>query len=273
MPEQEPLRLVMSSCHLNDRESLITSIEHTRNLGFWGMEIFGREIVSGDLTEAHALDEVRNCAQQHGLALTVHPWFEWDQLPEDEAASEFRALLKRCEHLGAQFVNVHLNFFATPAQGVERVANIMRCLEDELNSVSYILCFENVPDSLPNPLGAHPEEFARFFNLVQGIPSIALTIDTGHAHMSGNLAAFVSQFPTQWAYTHLADNFGERDEHLGPGMGSIDWDEFAKGLVASGYRGPLIAEFSERFLIDSEKTLVRAFGLANREWPRLNLAP
>lgn len=249
------LRMGISSVHLIDRSSLLRSIPYVNELGFWGIEIFGREIVSGELTDPAMLDQVRDTAEKHGVTLTVHPWFNWTELAEDEATEAFAQLLDRCHRLHAPYVNVHLNFLSTPSKGVERAARIVRPLITQLEQTGITLCFENVPANLNNPLGAHPQEFLTFFQLVGEHPQIGLTIDTGHANISGNLAEFTSRLAAKWMYTHLTDNHGESDDHLGAGLGSVDWSSFRQQLVSTGYAGPLIIEFNERYLEEAHGLL------------------
>lgn len=249
------LRLAISSVHLKDRSSLLRSIEYVSDLGFWGIEIFGPEIVSGELTDPAMLDQVRRAAEQHGIALTVHPWFDWTQHTEIDATAAFAQLLNRCHRLQAPYVNVHLNFLSRPAAGVERAARIVRPLIPQLERTGIVLCFENVPSTLPNPLGAYPQEFAAFFRQVDDHPQIGLTIDTGHANISGNLAQFVDSLAAKWMYTHLADNHGRTDDHLGAGMGSVDWRGFTEQLASASYSGPLIVEFNERYLEEARQIL------------------
>lgn len=41
---------------------------------------------------------------------------------------------------------------------------------------------------------------------------------------------------------HLNDNDGEKDFHLLPGEGTVDWAEFRQALKEVGYRGPFLFE-------------------------------
>ncbi len=46
--------------------------------------------------------------------------------------------------------------------------------------------------------------------------------------------------------THLHDNHGEKDEHLLPGEGTIDWDAAVKTLRAIPEELPLVLELKEK---------------------------
>ena len=43
---------------------------------------------------------------------------------------------------------------------------------------------------------------------------------------------------------HANDNLGERDDHLPPGKGLIDWKQLLQKLDATGFKGGMILEFS-----------------------------
>ena len=62
---------------------------------------------------------------------------------------------------------------------------------------------------------------------------LGICIDVGHANMRHQdfddpVASYIDEFRDDLVHFHLADNHGQRDEHLVPGMGTIDW-----GMVCS----------------------------------------
>lgn len=264
------VRLIMSSTHLTVQHSWPGRLKQAQALGVWGVEVFGTDLISGELTQSQQINDLRGIASELGLTLTAHPWFDWSQIEIDEAVLRAKVLLERCQLLGTQLINVHLNFFANVADGCERVSKIVRPLLDIIEVNHQKLCFENVPCYLDNPLGSQPEEFIDFFQLVDNHPNIGLTIDVGHAHVSRNFARFVEKLGDKWWYTHLADNCGKSDDHLGPGMGSVNWDEIIYLATLGAYNGPFVLEFPERFLPASEPTLVSAFNRYGWEWPSVS---
>ena len=81
--------------------------------------------------------------------------------------------------------------------------------------------------------------------------------DSGHAALRGGdpIEALRTMLPLL-IHTHLHDNHGERDEHLTPGQGIIDWPELLTVLDQGGYTGARLLELAPR----------RSGGLA--EWER-----
>ena len=72
-------------------------------------------------------------------------------------------------------------------------------------------------------------------------PYFGWCYDTGHAHMSGmpvgELLACCAPLSL-----HIQDNHGQRDDHLLPGDGTIDWDEEFAYLRTIGYTGDFVLE-------------------------------
>lgn len=75
---------------------------------------------------------------------------------------------------------------------------------------------------------------------------LAMVLDTGHAHLAGDLPGLVARIGPRLASVHLHDNLGDDDWHLCPGRGTIDWTRQIAELHAGGYRGPLLLEVGLR---------------------------
>jgi sugar phosphate isomerase/epimerase len=58
-----------------------------------------------------------------------------------------------------------------------------------------------------------------------------LCLDTGHAHMEGTVETAFDAMRDRLVTSHIHDNHGEKDEHLLPFTGTIDWDT-ALGTLA-----------------------------------------
>lgn len=70
---------------------------------------------------------------------------------------------------------------------------------------------------------------------------VGICWDTGHgnASMQGQRQA-INRIGKRLRNLHINDNeYGMRDEHLLPYMGTIDWDDFVEGLVDVDYQGVL----------------------------------
>jgi sugar phosphate isomerase/epimerase len=54
---------------------------------------------------------------------------------------------------------------------------------------------------------------------------IGVCLDTGHANISATVASVLADLKPHLRQAHIHDNHGEKDEHLWPGGGTIDWPE------------------------------------------------
>jgi sugar phosphate isomerase/epimerase len=109
-----------------------------------------------------------------------------------------------------------------------------------------LACLENM-GGVRDFLCRYPEEI---LGMTEGIDGIGVTIDIGHAHTVGKVAAFLP-FLAQARHLHLHDNHGEHDEHLALGDGTIDWK--AVGKAAAAYEG--IAVVEGRSLAEAARSL------------------
>lgn len=112
-------------------------------------------------------------------------------------------------------------------------------------SLNFRIALENM---LPGPaggrLGSRPEHFERFIREFAH-PNLGFVLDTGHALVAGGPAR-ADEFhqvmaPHMIAY-HLADNAGDRDSHLAPGHGLVDWNKVFQGAARIGYSGCMCIE-------------------------------
>ena len=78
------------------------------------------------------------------------------------------------------------------------------------------------------------------------LPAVGFNIDTGHAALHGMTPAeAIRLMGHRLATTHMQDNFGQRDDHLPPGKGTIDWTATRDALLEVGYKGMFMVEISD----------------------------
>jgi sugar phosphate isomerase/epimerase len=73
---------------------------------------------------------------------------------------------------------------------------------------------------------------------------VGACLDTGHAHLAGDLFALVCKMAPYLRLLHVHDNKGHGDDHLPPGDGRIDWTALLKELAAVNFTGALILELA-----------------------------
>ena len=78
-------------------------------------------------------------------------------------------------------------------------------------------------------------------------PNLGFAFDSGHAQLvqspsSDRVGDMIRGMGSRIWTTHLQDNWMKRDDHLPPGLGSINWRNVLESLWETGYDGPLMVE-------------------------------
>jgi len=133
--------------------------------------------------------------------------------------------------------------------------------EMNLKSVRELLAFAKKRDvriTIENGLATFSfllssvEDFDRFYNDL-GEEELGLTLDIGHANINGQIFKFIDRYAEKIVHTHLHDNHGTSDEHLGVGKGNIDWAKVIQALDKKNYKGALIIESEKDIEYSLEK--------------------
>lgn len=113
------------------------------------------------------------------------------------------------------------------------------------------ISIENTPRTFPFLLKCL-EDFERFFmELGDEGMELGFTLDVGHANIGGELDEMIRSLRKRIVHTHLHDNNGDRDSHLGIGFGKINWPKLIGDLMDIGYNGALVVES----IADIEKSI------------------
>jgi len=98
------------------------------------------------------------------------------------------------------------------------------------------LLVENIPNELSTPTALmdllHAGRFA----------DIGVCFDLGHAHLSPGVKTAFDTLKDRIRSTHVHDNRKDRDSHLWPGEGNIDWNEAMSLLRTAPHVPPLLLE-------------------------------
>ena len=80
------------------------------------------------------------------------------------------------------------------------------------------IALENTPDDLGSPASL------QHFITDTHLHDLRLCLDTGHAHMESPVEVAFDAMRDRVVTSHIHDNHGDKDEHLLPYTGTIDWD-------------------------------------------------
>lgn len=166
-----------------------------------------RESAVGELILACEAASLMGCQN-----VVLHPG------PEREGRPPEQEFLQRMHHA---------------ADGLNRVA--VRC-----RALGIQLLLENM---LAHLMFGHVRDM---MYLLGGIKTndVGTCLDTGHAHLAGEMSVVIQKLSGHLKMVHINDNHGDRDAHLAPGDGSIDWPWVIGQLRRVRFQGVLVLELS-----------------------------
>ena len=174
-----------------------------------------------------------------------------ERLRRQEAVDEIKRALDLVEHIPFRYC-------------VQHVAR-HRDLPDErkwdaaFSSLEHLSLFaraRGVTMALENTPGemATPQNLKNFLEQTR-LNNVKICFDAGHAHLEGGVPEALGIVRDFVATTHLHDNCGERDDHLLPYEGTIDW---SATLAALPPDAPMVLELKEP-AVAAGSTEVQAF--------------
>lgn len=165
-----------------------------------------------------------------------------DRSIRDESIEDIFACIDWLAELGGSRLIVHPGGISSPDQATARseaLADSLALVARRARSANVVVCVENMPP------GVHPgSRIADTARIVAAIADdhLMLALDTGHAHLNGDLIGETEASAGLLSSTHVHDNAGDRDLHLPPGLGTIDWEAWGRALDRIDYQGPIILE-------------------------------
>ena len=122
-------------------------------------------------------------------------------------------------HLGAEAVVVHPGADKGHSE-INAFRESMEELKDFAQEWGVRIVLEN---TFPGDFGYDIDTFGK---LVQEM-ALQVCLDTSHGYSSGAVFKIMEQFRERIIHLHISDNrLRGKDDHLLPGEGEIDWDEF-----------------------------------------------
>lgn len=181
---------------------------------------------------------------------------------EDDISSFYETKRRECVHrmikimeqaslLGSKVVILHpsTSHYFIEVEGFDRYLSQMKRSLEELLPVSERLNLSIALENMPpvrdgNRFGSLPEHFTIFAESFPH-PRLGFCLDTGHANVSvkdnGPLVFFNVMSKKLIAF-HIQDNSGDRDLHLAPGYGLIDWKGIFKKMAEIKFSYPVCVE-------------------------------
>lgn len=117
---------------------------------------------------------------------------------------------------------------------------------DNLRTVAEYAAPREVSFALENVPRGYTGDPIRLVELMTDldVPNVGVVIDTGHRNIGGDPVEALRTIGEHLITLHLHDNHGERDEHLLPGRGTVDWNGVVSALDEIQYPGVFMYELS-----------------------------
>ena len=233
--------------------------------GFSGVEIFcsrahfdytskteAREIGSAladlglTLTSLHApTSRDLSATRESGQPLSI---CEVERVRRIEAMDELKRAIDVAEDLPFPRMIFHMGGTRETADGRKRDAafSSLEHLILHAKHVGVTICVENTTSEMGNP------EYLRAFYDETRLTGLRFNFDIGHAHLADGaederIEKAFAPLRDLVVGAHIHDNHGEKDEHLPPYDGTIDWENAIKVLkTAPANDLPLLLELKEK---------------------------
>jgi sugar phosphate isomerase/epimerase len=155
-----------------------------------------------------------------------------------EAMDEIKRALEVAEQAPFRFLVQHLGVSGEEfdPQKFEVAMTSIEHLRAFAKPLGVTLLLENIPNELSTP-----ERLLEFVRAAR-FEDVGFCFDLGHAHIMGNVPQAFAVMKEQIRSTHVHDNAGDKDAHLWPGQGTIDWPAALALLHAAPQRPPVLLE-------------------------------
>ena len=220
--------------------------EHIKELGSW----FQSEKI--EFYSVHSPIYMSNDFRSGGPAVNI---IDPDKRLRIDAMDEIKRAIEVAEYAPFRFLVQHIGRsdeyddprkFENALSGIEHLRAFARPL-----GVSLLL--ENIPNDLSTP-----ERLRELIRLLR-YEDLGVCFDVGHAHLMSSVHQAFGVFEDRIRSTHVHDNRRDKDSHLWPGNGTIDWDQTMQSLRGAKHAPAVLLEIEGEEGIDVPGKMVAAF--------------
>lgn len=210
--------------------------------------------------ESQAVREFASALSKHGVAVhAFHSPTERDLAPDREsgvpisicdperirrldAIDEVKRALEVAERIPFRYLVQHMGHGRQMAdqRKLDAAFSSLERLVIFAKQLGVTIALENTPDELGAPASL------QHFIAETHLHDLRLCFDIGHAHIDAGVAASFEAMRDRIVTTHIHDNHGDKDQHLLPYEGTIDWDAALVGLAGAPQPLPLVLELKEQ---------------------------
>lgn len=177
--------------------------------------------------------------RESGVAISI---CDTERIRRLDAVDEIKRALEVAESIPFKFLVQHLGHgrqMADPRK-TDAAFSSLEHLTVFAKARGVTIALENRQDELGSPSSLH------HFITDTHLQDLRLCFDTGHAHVEAGVEPGFDMMRDRVATTHLHDNHGEKDEHLLPFEGTIDWETILGAFSAAPEALPIVLELKEQ---------------------------
>lgn len=159
-----------------------------------------------------------------------------------DAVDEVKRALEVAEQIPFKILVQHMGHGRQSAdpRNMDAAFNSLEHLTVFAKARGVTIALENTPSEIGSPTSLQQ------FILETHLNDLRLCFDTGHAHMDTGVDAAMELMRERVATSHVHDNHGEKDEHLLPYEGEIDWEATIGGLASAPITPAIVLELKDQ---------------------------
>jgi sugar phosphate isomerase/epimerase len=184
--------------------------------------------------------------RESGVAISIS---DTERIRRIDAIDEVKRTLEVAERIPFRYLIQHMGHGRQSAdpRKLDAAFTSLEILSVFAKARGVTIALENTPDDLGSPASL------QHFIADTHLHDLRLCLDTGHAHMDSTVEVAFDAMRDRVVTAHIHDNHGDKDEHLLPYNGTINWDA-ALGTFASSPQ-PVAMVFELKAQPDGTPTL------------------
>jgi len=198
---------------------------------------------------------IREACEANGIHIGVHTLSAVNMAEvaphvRDGVDRYIKGHMDACKELGGEWIVVHAGYHFTADVEMRREAGLERLkrFSDYAEKIGLTLLLENMnwePDDAEVHYLAHNLEECHYYFERLDSPRLRWAFTVNHAHLvPEGIDGFIDGMDlSRCDEVRLADCFGDKEVHLKPGEGNIDFSHVFKRIEEAGYQGHYMNAF------------------------------
>jgi sugar phosphate isomerase/epimerase len=221
--------------------------EHVRELGNW----FRSEKI--EFHSVHSPIYMSNDFKSGGQTVNI---VDPDKRMRIEAMDEIKRAIEVAEYAPFRFLIQHI--------GKSDEYDDPRKFDNALSAIEHLRAFARplgvslLLENIPNDLST-PERLKEILKLLR-YDDLGICFDVGHAHLMSSVHQAFGVLEDRIRSTHIHDNKRDKDAHLWPGEGTIDWEQTMQSLRSATHAPAMLLEIEGAEGMDVPGRMAAAYG-------------